>query len=84
MCSRTAAVSNSQLRSRAAKEIIGFYDTSAKDFFGPLGVSSEHRKQGIGKVLLTQCLEAMEMEAYGYGIIPWVSSVDYYQKIHGA
>lgn len=68
------------------KKIIGFacYDSSAKGFFGPLGVSSIHRKQGIGKVLLIQCLRAMEMEGYGYGIIPWVSSVDYYQKVLGA
>ncbi|MFT6898281.1 MAG: hypothetical protein ACJA13_002701 [Paraglaciecola sp.] len=70
----------------AQKEIVGFacYDTSAKGFFGPLGVSDMHTKQGIGKVLLILCLQAMEMEGYGYGIIPWVSSVDYYQKVLGA
>ncbi len=68
------------------KQVVGFacYDTSAKGYFGPLGVAETHRKQGIAKVLIVHALEAMYNEGYAYGIIPWVSSEGYYQKAVGA
>ena len=68
------------------QQIIGFvsYDTSAKGFLGPLGVDANFRQQGIARALIIQALHAMEYEGYGYAIIPWVSSVDYYAKAVGA
>jgi GNAT superfamily N-acetyltransferase len=55
------------------KKIIGFacYEATAKDYFGPTGVSEEFRKKGIGRVLLLKCLIAMREEGYGYAIIGW-------------
>jgi len=66
--------------------VIGFacYDTSAKGFFGPMGVSENFRKQGIGKMLMVNVFRAMAYEGYGYAIIPWVSSASYYRKAVGA
>lgn len=53
------------------KKIVGFacYDATAKGFLGPLGVSENHRKNGIGKALILKCLEAMLFDGYAYAII---------------
>jgi len=63
-------------------KIIGFacYDATAKGFLGPLGVSAEFRKSGIGKALLLETLWAMRHAGYGYGIIGWVSSEKFFSK----
>lgn len=67
-------------------ELIGFscYDTSAKGFFGPTGVHPSQRKRGIGTALLYLALKAMAEAGYGYAIIGWVSSEEYYAKAAGA
>jgi len=64
------------------EKIIGFscYDATYKDYFGPIGVSEEFRKQGIGKVLLLSCLHAMAEEGYAYAIIP-TGSFEFYKKV---
>ena len=68
----------------AVKEgkLIGFacYDAAAKGFFGPLGVSPKFRKSGIGRALLLETLWAMRHAGYGYGIIGWVSSEEFFSK----
>jgi GNAT superfamily N-acetyltransferase len=63
-------------------KIIGFacYDATARGFFGPLGVSPEFRKAGIGKALLLETLWAMRHIGYGYAIIGWVSSEKFFSK----
>lgn len=69
------------------KQIAGFacYDSTAKGFFGPMGVSEEHRKKGIGTALLLHCLEAMLYDGYSYAIIGGVrSAVDFYKRTVGA
>ena len=57
------------------KKIIGFacYDATAKGYFGPTGVDSAYRGQGVGKALLLTSLEAMRYDGYGYAIIGGVS-----------
>ncbi len=65
------------------KQVIGFacYEATAKGFFGPMGVSDEHRGNGIGKFLLLSCLHAMKEEGYAYAIIGWVEdAVPFYEK----
>jgi len=68
-------------------EIIGFvcYDSSAKGFFGPIGVLEERRKENIGQALLIRTLNAMKEYGYGYAIIGWVSEAEqFYKKTVGA
>jgi ribosomal protein S18 acetylase RimI-like enzyme len=70
-----------------AQEIIGFacYESTAKGFFGPIGVSKEVRGKGIGVLLTKKCLVAMKEAGYGYAIIGWVTdAVPFYQKSVGA
>ena len=66
--------------------ILGFacYDGSAKGYFGPFGVDESYRRRGIGRALLLRTLHAMKHAGYGYAIIGWASSTDYYEKAVGA
>jgi GNAT superfamily N-acetyltransferase len=68
------------------KQVIGFacYDTTAKGFFGPTGVSEEARGRGVGKILLIACLHAMRSAGYGYAVIGSAGPVEFYQKAVGA
>jgi GNAT superfamily N-acetyltransferase len=68
------------------KKITGFacYDCTAKNFFGPMGVSEQARKRGIGKALLLKVLDAMSHIGYAYAIIGGTESVEFYQKAVGA
>ncbi len=45
------------------------YDSTCKNFFGPLGVSKNFQRQGVGTVLLLRCLHAMAENGYAYAII---------------
>ena len=45
------------------------FDSTYKNFFGPVGVSNNFQKRGIGKALLLRCLYAMAENGYAYAII---------------
>lgn len=65
------------------RKVIGFacYDATAKNFFGPIGVKENERKHGVGKVLLTKCLNSMKESGYAYAIIGWVDdAINFYKK----
>ena len=64
-------------------QILGFacYDTTAKGFFGPTGVSEEARGRGIGTVLLLKSLAALKESGYAYAVIGDAGPVEYYKKI---
>ena len=66
--------------------LLGFacYDVASRGMFGPLGVREDHRERGIGTALLLACLHAMKDEGYGYAVIGWVSSVEFYARAAGA
>ncbi len=70
------------------KKVIGFaaYEATAKNFFGPTGVSAEFRKKGIGRALMLKCLLSMREEGYGYAIIGWIakSAQHFYETYAGA
>lgn len=69
------------------KEVVGFacFDATAKGFFGPTGIKTACRKQGIGHRLLLRTLAAMKESGYGYAVIGWVDeAVDFYRKTVGA
>jgi hypothetical protein len=68
------------------KEIIGFacYDSTARGFFGPIGVIETERKSGVGKALLIRTLKQMFYDGYGYAVIGWVGPSEFFKKTVGA
>ena len=66
--------------------LVGFacFDTTARGFFGPTGVSEEHRGKGIGLALLYHALMAMKAQGYAYAVIGAVGPADFYTKAVGA
>jgi GNAT superfamily N-acetyltransferase len=68
------------------KEILGFacYETTARGFYGPTGVSEEARGSGIGKALLFKCMEGLREMGYVYGVIGGVGPKEFYEKVCGA
>lgn len=67
-------------------QVIGFaaYHATRPDYFGPTGVLESDRHQGIGGVLLVQCLEALAAEGYGYAIIGAAGPTAFYESAVGA
>jgi GNAT superfamily N-acetyltransferase len=63
-------------------KIIGFscYDSTCRDFFGPVGVDPSARDKGVGKALLLKCLYDMEAQGYAYAIIGGAGPTDFYKK----
>ena len=68
------------------KTVLGFacYDTTARGFFGPTGVSEAARGTGIGKALLFKSLEALRELGYAYAFIGGVGPREFYAKACGA
>jgi ribosomal protein S18 acetylase RimI-like enzyme len=60
--------------------IVGFacYDSTMKNFFGPVGVAENYRNKDIGTALLLRCLHSMAAEGYAYAVIGGVGNVDFY------
>jgi Acetyltransferase (GNAT) family len=67
-------------------KILGFacHDVTCRNFFGPTGVETKARKNGVGTALLLACLEDMKHQGFGYAIIGGVGPADYYAKAVGA
>jgi ribosomal protein S18 acetylase RimI-like enzyme len=55
--------------SRGSVTAFACYDSTYKNFFGPLGVSKDFQRLGIGTALLLRCLYAMAENGYAYAII---------------
>lgn len=60
------------------------WDATCRGFFGPLGVDERHRRQGIGRALLLDCLRAMVANGYGYAVVGWAHSPRFYAEAVGA
>jgi ribosomal protein S18 acetylase RimI-like enzyme len=60
--------------------IAGFacYDSTMKNFFGPVGVAENYRDRDIGTALLLRCLHSMAAGGYAYAVIGGVDNVDFY------
>lgn len=55
------------------------YDTSAKGFFGAIGVLPSERGKNIGTLLLLRT--SVAMREYGYAMIGWVNEAEqFYRK----
>ena len=68
------------------RAIIGFacYESTWKNFFGPIGVAELVRNKGIGTSLLLACLHAMAAQGYAYAIIGATGDPALYVKTVGA
>ena len=68
------------------QNIIGFssYDSAYLNFLGPMGISKEYRKMGIGKALLYLSLKSMKEMGYAYAIIGGVGPAKFYESTFGA
>lgn len=66
------------------KKLVGFacFEATAKNFFGPIAVSKDARKNGIGKALLLKSLASMQEMGYAYAIIGWpaTTAIPFYEK----
>lgn len=51
--------------------LVGFacHDSTMKNFFGPLGVTKDAQKKGVGSALLLRCLHVMATSGYAYAVI---------------
>ncbi len=63
---------------------VACHDAACRNFFGPELVAPGQRGRGIGRALLLAALHAMRADGYGYAIIGWASSVDFYRRTVGA
>ena len=66
--------------------LMGFacYDSTCRDYFGPVGVGADARGRGIGNALLLSCLHTMASLGYAYAIIGGVGDTEFYRKAVGA
>jgi ribosomal protein S18 acetylase RimI-like enzyme len=66
--------------------LLGFacFDATARGFFGPIGVDSAVRSQGIGAALLRACLLDMRAAGYGYAIAGGVGAPAFFRRVAGA
>jgi GNAT superfamily N-acetyltransferase len=66
--------------------IIGFacYESTCKDFFGPMGIAEHVRGRGIGTTLLLVALHAMAAQGYAYAIVGDAGTPEFYAKTVGA
>ena len=67
-------------------KLVGFacYEATCRGYFGPGGVVEAHRGQGLGTMLLLECLRSMKEMGYAYAIIGGVGPKEFYAKTVGA
>lgn len=67
-------------------ELIGFacHDATAKGFFGPTGVDTAARGNGVGHALLLTTLLDMYAQGYAYGVIGGAGPMEFYRRSVGA
>ena len=67
-------------------KVVGFavFDVTANGFFGPTGVSPDHRGRGLGRALLLHALSALRQAGYAYAIIGDAGPEEFYQRTVGA
>ena len=68
------------------RELVGFacYDSTCRNFFGPMAVDDTARMQGIGRVLLLSVLHAQRAQGYAYSVIGGVGPAEFYARAVGA
>ena len=68
------------------ERLVGFacYEATCRGYFGPGGVLEAYRGQGLGTMLLLECLRSMKEMGYAYAIIGGVGPKEFYVKTVGA
>jgi GNAT superfamily N-acetyltransferase len=74
----TVAVSGEQLAGFAC------YDSTCRNFFGPIGIDPAFRNKGIGRVVLLFTLNAMARAGYAYAIIGSAGPMAFFERCVGA
>ena len=66
-------------------EIIAFsvFGSLEDHWFGPIGVSEEKRKRGLGSALLFRTLQSMKDLGITRAIIPWTGHLYFYSQVPG-
>jgi hypothetical protein len=66
-------------------ELVGFsvFGGLEHHWFGPIGVSEERRKMGLGSVLLFKGLESMKGFGLPRAVIPWTGHLFFYSQVPG-
>ena len=63
-------------------ELLGFscYDSTARGFFGPIGVAESARRRGIGRALTMATLQDMAAHGYAYAVIGGAGAEEFYRR----
>lgn len=63
-------------------ELVGFscYDSTARGFFGPIGVAESARRRGIGRALTMATLQDMAAHGYAYAVIGGAGAEEFYRR----
>jgi GNAT superfamily N-acetyltransferase len=66
--------------------ILGFacFESTCRNFFGPMGVVESQQGNGIGAALLVASLDAMHAMGYAYAVIGGAGPTGFYEKHAGA
>lgn len=69
-------------------DVVGFsaheVNNRGLGFYGPAGVVESRRRGGVGRALLLSSLHDLRHLGFHTAVIPWVSSVEFYEKVAGA
>lgn len=60
------------------------YNSTCRDFFGPIGVEKSARGKGTGTALMLKCFYDMEAQGYAYAVIGGAGPTEFYAKTVGA
>jgi GNAT superfamily N-acetyltransferase len=60
------------------------YDATARGFVGPIGVTPEARRGGIGAALLRACLHDMRLAGYAYAVAGAVGAPEFFRRVAAA
>ncbi|BBO88732.1 GNAT family N-acetyltransferase [Desulfosarcina ovata] len=66
--------------------MLGFacYDSTCRNFFGPIGIDPAFRHKGLGRIVLLATLHEMAQAGYAYAIIGGVGPMAFFEKWVGA
>ena len=66
--------------------ISGFccFDTTFKNFIGPIGVQENYRRQGVGHGLLVSAAHELFLSGFAYAVVGDVGAPDFFKKAVGA